>query len=142
MKLDRNANPDGTGKYALLNLRKKPQPGSQAEAAIKLLAKQGYLTFGNETPTDQFFVMKYKDQFTADGLAGYADAVDKYLLNLMTDEAMNRRMDKIMNGEKLTLEEKAQSTAHHYQIFELREYRNQIRSEVRQCARIAYKLPD
>lgn len=57
MRLDRNINPDGKGKYALINLRKNT------------------VEWGNEAPGEQFFVMKYKDIFTAPALDAYAKAV-------------------------------------------------------------------
>ena len=39
------------------------------------LVRNGIITLGNETPGDQFFVMKYKDKFAADGLRGYGQAL-------------------------------------------------------------------
>ena len=54
MKLDRNVNPDGKGKYALINLR------------------TNQVQWGDG---DQFFVIKYKDEFAAPALRAYADAV-------------------------------------------------------------------
>lgn len=87
MQLDRNKNKDGGGKYALVNMRKlRPiidaafeQEGVPHETvdiynAFHLLLRKGIISLGNETPGDQFFVMKYKDRFTADGLRAYADA--------------------------------------------------------------------
>jgi hypothetical protein len=80
MKLDRNINPDGRGKYALINLRKADgipwdhPTYDKVQEALKMLADVGVLTWGNESPGDQFFVMKYKDKFTADGLGAYAVA--------------------------------------------------------------------
>lgn len=96
MKLDRNTNPDGRGKYALINMRKikeiedagrKPSPHETVECqrairvreSIEMLIREGVVTLGNESPGDQFFVMKYKDKFTADGLRGYANAISKEL---------------------------------------------------------------
>lgn len=54
MKLDRNINPDGKGKYALINLRKNTVEWGEP---------------------DQFFVIKYKDEFAAAALEAYAEAV-------------------------------------------------------------------
>src|SRR5262245_53337306 len=85
MKLDRNTNPRGRGKYALVNMRKLGPliEGSQNTAenfecieAYFLLKEHGFITEGNESPGDQFFVMKYRDRFTAAGLNGYATAVE------------------------------------------------------------------
>lgn len=82
MKLDRNTNPDGTGKYALVNMRKlipiadanPEREQSETLRAFDLLLSQGIITLGNEPPGDQFFVMKYKDKFTAPALFAYARA--------------------------------------------------------------------
>lgn len=60
MKLDRNTNPDGRGKYALINLRTNK------------------VEWGGE---DQFFVVKYKDRFAADALFAYANACRYYAEN-------------------------------------------------------------
>lgn len=54
MKLDRNINPDGKGKYALINLR------------------TNQVQWGGD---NQFFVIKYKDEFAAPALRAYAMAV-------------------------------------------------------------------
>jgi hypothetical protein len=87
IKLDRNINPDGSGKYALINLRKLRNPNTfpkgvtqavEAEAAIKLLSDLGIIQWGNESPGDQFFVVKYKDRFAADALEAYARAAGDY----------------------------------------------------------------
>lgn len=96
MKLDRNTNNDRRGKYALVNMRKlKPiidgsphNANTQAVThAISLLCEQGLITFGTESPGDQFFVMKYKDKFTADGLQGYATAAAEWLKKLPEGDA-------------------------------------------------------
>lgn len=57
MKLDRNINPDGRGKYALINLRRNT------------------IEWGGPTPEEQFFVLKLKDEFAAPALRAYAAAV-------------------------------------------------------------------
>lgn len=54
MKLDRHINPDGRGKYALINLRTNK------------------VEWGGD---DQFFVLKYKDKFAVAALKAYAAAV-------------------------------------------------------------------
>ncbi len=55
MKLDRNINPNGKGKYALINLR------------------TNQVQWGTE-PNGQFFVIKYKDKFAEPALRAYAAA--------------------------------------------------------------------
>src|SRR5690349_2844789 len=93
MNLDRNTNRGGHGKYALVNMRKiVPTLNALDEyskdvqrvdkmpsafdmsilAAFERLVHNGIITLGNETPGDQFFVMKYKDKFTAPALHAYA----------------------------------------------------------------------
>lgn len=56
MKLDRNINDDGRGKYALINLRTNK------------------VEWGNE-PGNDFFVIKLKDRHAADALRAYADSI-------------------------------------------------------------------
>lgn len=62
-------------------------------AAFELLLSAGIITLGTESPGDQFFVMKYKDRFTAAGLQAYAEAVLNYAYSLRTlppsDETSN-----------------------------------------------------
>ena len=92
MKLDRNTNRGGRGKYALVNMRQmiplldrgedhnleandvQHLKDQMAIHAFNLLVERGIITLGNETPGDQFFVMKYKDKFTHEGLLAYAEA--------------------------------------------------------------------
>lgn len=83
MKLDRNTNRGGRGKYALVNMRKliplidkcNAEPESWHDKrveAFELLVREGIITLGNESPGEQFFVMKYKDKFTSPALHAYA----------------------------------------------------------------------
>jgi len=55
MKLDRNVNLDGKGKYALINLRTNS------------------VEWGGSKDSGSFFVLKFKDKFTAAALHAYAD---------------------------------------------------------------------
>jgi hypothetical protein len=66
VKLDRNINPDGRGKYALINLRTNT------------------VCWGGN---DQFFVIKYKDAFASQALYAYAEAANNKALQL---ESMSR----------------------------------------------------
>lgn len=87
MKLDRNTNGEGIGKYALVKMREiramraSLQGGtgnnlqSNLMAAFELLLDAEVITLGNELPGDQFFVMKYHDRFARAGMVGYAAAV-------------------------------------------------------------------
>lgn len=81
MKLDRNKNQDGRGKYALVNIRELDgfAEDSKVRNAFEILRKSGVVTLGNETGGDQFFVMKYKDVFTSPALFAYARAIRDYL---------------------------------------------------------------
>jgi hypothetical protein len=81
MKLDRNINPDGHGKYALLllrNLENFREPGTfggglppSIAAAIKTLEQAGVIDWGN-TPEREFFVIRLKDKYAAPALSVYA----------------------------------------------------------------------
>lgn len=90
MKLDRNINNDRRCKYALIHVRtldgfKKEHP---VWDAIKLLEKEGIIRWGNESPDEQFFVLKYKDKFAEVALREYAIGVEfeAHLLDLETDK--------------------------------------------------------
>lgn len=60
MKLDRNINENGKGKYALLNLRTEQ------------------LEWGKVGERDEFFVIKLKDIGAPRALEGYAKAYDEF----------------------------------------------------------------
>lgn len=117
MKLDRNTNTDGRGKYALLKLRRQEKPiSSEAVTAATILKDAGLLHFGNEGPGEQFFVMKYKDRFTAPALRAYAAAVMQHAQNpVLTPDEKQRR--------------------------ELIEYANEINHEAEEAERLGEKLP-
>lgn len=81
MKMDRTENSDGTGKYALLNLRKLALCRSDSpfqnftpeiQAAIDTLDRAGVIEWGRVGEQDEFFVMKLKDINAPGGLTGYA----------------------------------------------------------------------
>lgn len=83
MKLDRNINGSGVGKYALIKTRRLAQirawdggdgeiADQQAvEDAIALLERAGIIDWG-ATPDTEFFVMRLKDRYAGGGLAQYA----------------------------------------------------------------------
>lgn len=135
MKLDRNTNRGGRGKYALVNIRKLIPTWDKVEAwdgekkrtpsdptddelaivfAFRTLLKAGIISLGNETPGDQFFVMKYKDQFTWPALAAYSEAAH---------EESNRVRDT---------DQKAS----------LREYALQIQNEAVMARQLGNRIPD
>lgn len=85
MKLDRDLNPGGLGKYALLNLRKlnsaSGRPGEsprwtpEVVQAIKTLEEAGALQWGRTGEEDEFFPIKLKDRYARHALEQYAAAV-------------------------------------------------------------------
>lgn len=129
MQLDRNTNRGGRGKYALVNMRKvipllEDRDGTIAPesnpilAAIEVLVKEGVVTFGNETPGDQFFVMKYKDKFTHAALNAYADAVNQ-------EAHYQQGMVRDLNAAD-----------------ELAKYASQIRAEAKEAKALGTRIPD
>lgn len=79
MKLDRNVNPDKTGKYALVKLRMltnrdRDTTDNEYEAiqkAINTLDAFGAICWGN-SPDTEFFVTRLRDKYAAPALAAYA----------------------------------------------------------------------
>jgi len=73
VKLDRNINPDGRGKYALVLMReasKKQMDDPEVSEAINKLHRAGCLDFGPDK--GDFFVIRLKDKYAAPALAAYA----------------------------------------------------------------------
>lgn len=74
MKLDRNTNPDGRGKYALVLMRKlaELERGNDysSTSAVGALSEKGVLQFG-DSPETEFFVIKLKDRFAPAALTAY-----------------------------------------------------------------------
>lgn len=130
MKLDRNVDRGGRGKYALVNMRKlipvldksvtvtHTVEDSRIRKAFEILLEAGIITLGNETPGDQFFVMKYKDKFTAPALAAYAEAIAVEAHGIQGDPGTD------------TL------------LAELREYAAQMRDEAEAAKTLGNRIPD
>lgn len=77
MKLDRNINQSGKGKYALINLRKIPSdPRTPEDLAAAILANPECVEFGMVGSPDEFWVIKLKDRYANRALVGYAKAID------------------------------------------------------------------
>lgn len=75
MKLDRNLNPSGKGKYALVNLRKiDGDPRTPQEMAAAILAQPEAVELGIVGGPDEFWLIKLKDKYAAPALQAYADA--------------------------------------------------------------------
>ncbi|HEV8293036.1 MAG TPA: hypothetical protein VGP94_13970 [Tepidisphaeraceae bacterium] len=87
MKLDRNINADGRGKYGLIRNRRLAEiltwDGGEGEIldqravanAVALLERAGVIDWG-DNPWTEFFVMRLRDKYAAHGLFGYAKAAD------------------------------------------------------------------
>lgn len=71
MQLDRNANPDGRQKYALLNLRRTDLSLEEIRERVNTALGGQVLQFGDNDETE-FFVIKLKDRYAASALAAYA----------------------------------------------------------------------
>jgi len=78
MQLDRNLNPDGRGKYALIKLRDTKSTLGEINRAFIDHVQNGAMAvdFGN-TPDSEFFVIRLKDKYAAVALAAYAMAAHK-----------------------------------------------------------------
>lgn len=72
MRLDRNVNPDGKGKYALIKLR-KCNPIANDPSGGTLCFPAEAVDFG-DTPDSEFFVIRLKDKYAPAALAAYACA--------------------------------------------------------------------
>lgn len=75
MKLDRNLNPSGKGKYALINLRKIEGDPRTAESMAQAISKNPEsIEFGLVGAPDEFWLIKLKDKYAGAALQAYADA--------------------------------------------------------------------
>ena len=72
MKLDRNENASGKGKYALLKLR-SVEYGAGIASAIDVLDDAGLIEWGLPGTDGEFFVMKLRDAYAAKALEAYAE---------------------------------------------------------------------
>lgn len=73
MKLDRNINPSGKGKYALNKMRKiSGDPRTAQELAAAILANPECVEFGMVGTEGEFWVTKLKDRHAQPSLLAYA----------------------------------------------------------------------
>ena len=122
MRLDRNINKDGSGKYALLKLRDvHVSSDGDVHNAIKLLGERGMIHWGTESLGDQFFVMKYKDVFTAPALRAYHDAVLRKVADLALHSAQSWNDPQALS---------------------LREYESDLAAELTIAQKVDKRLPD
>lgn len=118
MKLIRNQTEDGSCKYALILLEK--MDASERSEVVETVPDDHvtiageHILLGNESPSDQFFVLKYKDVFAHTALAAYAACV-RHHVSLM-DAGPKRD--------------------------ELEEYAGQVEVEANKAAAVACKIPD
>lgn len=89
MKMDRNVNKNGHGKYALINVRKLDQLldpkndqfgrlGNELRTSLDILDKRGILEYGAPHSEDEFFVVKLRDEFSTGALVGYANQIKQH----------------------------------------------------------------
>lgn len=78
MKLDRNINADGRGKYGLIKNRRLEEimAGRDVDAmdvrdAIEVLERAGIIDWGS-TPGTEFFAIRIKDKYAGGALTTYA----------------------------------------------------------------------
>jgi hypothetical protein len=75
MKLDRNLNQTGKGKYALVNLRKiEGDPRTAADLVAAIQSNPEAVEFSSE---DEFCVIKFKDKYAQAALHAYAVAASE-----------------------------------------------------------------
>jgi len=120
MKLDRNINPDGKGRYALIHLRKCTPTIEESGLLGKILICDAEaVSFGNpngDTPGEQFFVLKYKDKFASEALNAYAGSVRNEAWRL-------RGLDQIDEAEQLE------------------EFASEVEEEARKARALGHKTP-
>lgn len=85
MKLDRNINTDGLGKYALLKLRELAKfettdtfhrYPADIESALRLLEANGILDWGILGTESEFMLIRLKDRYAQQALHAYANAAE------------------------------------------------------------------
>jgi hypothetical protein len=91
MKLDRNTNGNGSGKYALIRLR---DINHQEEVGniVSRLEHFGCLDWGKLGEKDEFFVIKLRDKYAAAALVAYAEAAQR---DAMSDIDPRKAADKL-----------------------------------------------
>ena len=134
MKLDRNKNWNGRGKYALINLRALSAQCPEKEKLLDELQKAGVLTYGNESPEAQFFVMKWGDKFTPGGLEGYLSAVNAEIGQRRTNIAS---LEGVVGAEAEQLRQENQKG-----LDGLIEWAAQIDQQKVEASRVSSRIPD
>lgn len=101
MKLDRNINGTGRGKYGLVNNRKlaevdeggpsQPDPIAVRDA-IAVLEHAGILDWGTEGTASEFFVIKLRDECSQDALYAYANEASRLVGKEYAEEVIHLAM--------------------------------------------------
>ena len=89
MKLDRNVNQNGRGKYALINLRTNK------------------IEWGEVGSDDEFFVIKLKDRFSKGALKGYRQAISDFLKTAPHQDADTHASLSEFRSEVLEMEQRS-----------------------------------
>lgn len=135
MRLDRASTPDGKQKYALVHWRRfkaymlndqnDPILREEASRALEALINKKVVEHGND-----FFVLKYKDQFAKPAFMAYVQAVDSYL------RWLEHRADAPGDADQMPPEEITR------QIAELRPYLSDLQIELGRMGSIPNGLPN
>lgn len=74
MQMDRNLNPSGMGKYAVVRLRPIDEHKDREEIidALTTLERAGVIDYGITGEPDEFFVLRLKDRYAQAALDAYA----------------------------------------------------------------------
>ncbi len=79
MKLDRNINPDGGGKYAVVNMRMYREaldPTGAIQKAFAVLQDAGIIDLGMVGTHTEFFLVKLKDRHSRPALLAYERSIE------------------------------------------------------------------
>lgn len=75
MRLDRNINDDGKGKYALILMREIPgNPTTPEELAQAIVENPQCIDFGSRGSDSEYFLIRLKDKYAPAALNAYAEA--------------------------------------------------------------------
>ena len=80
MRMDRNINANGTGKYAIVSMRRlralTGPPKQQAKAMLDGLDAMGLIEWGAVGEEDEFFLIKLKDRHARAALLAYEKSIE------------------------------------------------------------------
>lgn len=156
MKLDRNANPDRSGKYALIKIRRLNQImeaaahlnvendatalAKRVHEALCTLKQAGLIHFGNEGNGEQFFVMKHKDRLATPALFAYAEAIGKHARELGQLIACQSVTDTAASDCTANSRGKRDQLIEHYRS--LMEYWTEMHCEAMNASACKSRIPD